>query len=68
MACAAVRDGVLPDLPHVLSLICRERKTGGIKLVKKKPRRRHTDVSARDLNKGSFLVNPQPVLSRPIAL
>lgn len=26
-------------------LFCRERKTGGMKLVKKKPRRRHTDVS-----------------------
>lgn len=30
---------------HVASLIFRERKTGGIKLVKKKARRRHTDVS-----------------------
>ena len=28
-----------------VKLFCRERKTGGMKLVKKKPRRRHTDVS-----------------------
>lgn len=28
-----------------VQLFCRERKTGGMKLVKKKPRRRHTDVS-----------------------
>lgn len=37
--------GIIKGLIVCVWLFCRERKTGGMKLVKKKPRRRHTDVS-----------------------